>query len=987
MRSSATWQWRRLQKVGVGNDRCPMLSTMWPLAGPLCRDIWRSFPFAQCWPTGVLTNWDVTRTSIRAGPRTWCQTGHRPWSAQPDWRQCACVRWSFATQYAACAHLAADLCPKRHICMGSLAARSASLTTSSVQGLRREVSSLCSPCPHHVPVRNALKTLEAGLSKCGSRGTLRSGAKSVMRTASLARVGLLPTGVVPLPTVSPSGASQTRCCSTVCHFDPVQPSHLICQRVDVIRKGATSVPNSCFPLVQLNACASCVPHQCFCQKVERRPHPVRFAQEVDVVSERVQGTLRLPLTLTLLRARPEYQLKNSPFYESNHCPPMSCVIEPIVRRGLEIHSITNGIRAFASSICRSLFNIAIVTRRRRLQSRQRPRPWRADLHPWSLRANARHNRCQRGQESVLEWRTFLLELLHKLLWQRPCDKSAKRAPCCNVPDSSIFPRPRCRSAEHHLDNVGFIQQHFQKIVSALPWTWRLSTRGCVETLHEGISVVHQGWLWHESADVLWQLQLKLLKSLFLQVVERFIVTGSESRSSETLTGSRDFTKLRFLACCFVPVPNVPNASRCRSVPRKRCNCFVNEWLSRASAEQIEGSAQIFQVSWVPIWPKGPMRNRSDHITRSKGGALTRWPRDSPSKSSTTVVRAQHSTFCEQQQKGTDIALNCCGWYKHAIRLRESQSQGSRWQEERLWWLYGTQCRTWWGLGESTPARICQSRSIDKGSRGPSRMDISAAECERLLTSVAITDPRVAALRTSYVHVTLQVCQQGFARSPLHKFALQGPACLTSLPRAAGRSSMTWIFELCALKDSPRCRAARNASEEGCVRRAARHLRKTLEARRDAANSEDELMGERSWKLFCWLLFLLLHRPESKFSAEWESGASTSIRWLTSLHPRLRDVLETPRPDASLCEGGLSWAPSHLLSMRTLGTFSSSDALVKNSEPALSSLAARGTNPPRDTPSTWLLEVLVKCLQEAILPAATVAGVGVCHCHVHNLHGC
>ena len=40
-------------------------------------------------------------------------------------------------------------------------------------------------------------------------------------------------------------------------------------------------------------------------------------------------------------------------------------------------------------------------------------------------------------------------------------------------------------------------------------------------------------------------------------------------------------------------------------------------------------------------------------------------------------------------------------------------------------------------------------------------------------------------------------------------------------------------------------------------------RKALEARRDAANSGNELMEERSWKLFCVLPFLLLYRPEDK----------------------------------------------------------------------------------------------------------------------------
>ena len=69
----------------------------------------------------------------------------------------------------------------------------------------------------------------------------------------------------------------------------------------------------------------------------------------------------------------------------------------------------------------------------------------------------------------------------------------------------------------------------------------------------------------------------------LQFVDRFIATRSEFRSSVALTGSRDFTKLRFLA----------KASRCRSGLWNRCNCFVNECVPRASAEQIEGPAKFF----------------------------------------------------------------------------------------------------------------------------------------------------------------------------------------------------------------------------------------------------------------------------------------------------------------------------------------------------------------------------------------------------------
>ena len=40
-------------------------------------------------------------------------------------------------------------------------------------------------------------------------------------------------------------------------------------------------------------------------------------------------------------------------------------------------------------------------------------------------------------------------------------------------------------------------------------------------------------------------------------------------------------------------------------------------------------------------------------------------------------------------------------------------------------------------------------------------------------------------------------------------------------------------------------------------------RKALQARRDVVNAGDELMEERSWKMFCLLPFLLLHRPVNK----------------------------------------------------------------------------------------------------------------------------
>ena len=80
-------------------------------------------------------------------------------------------------------------------------------------------------------------------------------------------------------------AAAQRC---VQHFDPVQPPHLGSLCVDNIRKGAKSVPDSCLPLVQLDACVPCVPHQWFCQNVEQKPHTVRFAREVDVVPERAQ---------------------------------------------------------------------------------------------------------------------------------------------------------------------------------------------------------------------------------------------------------------------------------------------------------------------------------------------------------------------------------------------------------------------------------------------------------------------------------------------------------------------------------------------------------------------------------------------------------------------------------------------------------------------------------------------------------------------------
>ena len=50
----------------------------------------------------------------------------------------------------------------------------------------------------------------------------------------------------------------------------------------------------------------------------------------------------------------------------------------------------------------------------------------------------------------------------------------------------------------------------------------------------------------------------------------------------------------------------------------------------------------------------------------------------------------------------------------------------------------------------------------------------------------------------------------------------------------------------------------------CVRgRFRQACRKALQARHDAVNADDELMEERSWKMFCLLPFLLLHRPENK----------------------------------------------------------------------------------------------------------------------------
>ena len=69
-----------------------------------------------------------------------------------------------------------------------------------------------------------------------------------------------------------------------------------------------------------------------------------------------------------------------------------------------------------------------------------------------------------------------------------------------------------------------------------------------------------------------------------------------------------------------------------------------------------------------------------------------------------------------------------------------------------------------------------------------------------------------------------------------------------------------------------------------------------------------------------------------------------IRWLTSHHPRIGD-LGTPRPDASLCEGELSWAPSKTLCCRCehSGRSSSSDSLVETlNRPCLPSLPEERT---------------------------------------------
>ena len=66
--------------------------------------------------------------------------------------------------------------------------------------------------------------------------------------------------------------------------------------------------------------------------------------------------------------------------------------------------------------------------------------------------------------------------------------------------------------------------------------------------------------------------------------------------------------------------------------------------------------------------------------------------------------------------------------------------------------------------------------------------------------------------------------------------------------------------------------AHNTSEEGFARRAARHLKQDVMQ----PTRGDELMADQSWKLFCLLLFLLLHRPVSKFSVTVEEFSDASI---------------------------------------------------------------------------------------------------------------
>ena len=135
--------------------------------------------------------------------------------------------------------------------------------------------------------------------------------------------------------------------------------------------------------------------------------------------------------------------------------------------------------------------------------------------------------------------------------------------------------------------------------------------------------------------------------------------------------------------------------------------------------------------------------------------------------------------------------------------------------------------------------------------------------ERLLTSAAMADPRVGALRTSYVRVALQACRQGCRTQSIMQ---------ESVPRTSRTHRMLDEFaESCWAVfhdvDLPVLFRERFTTLQSCPQsvrgRFLQACRKALQARRDAVNAGDELMEERSWKMFCLLPCLLLHRRVNK----------------------------------------------------------------------------------------------------------------------------
>ena len=199
--------------------------------------------------------------------------------------------------------------------------------------------------------------------------------------------------------------------------------------------------------------------------------------------------------------------------------------------------------------------------------------------------------------------------------------------------------------------------------------------------------------------------------------------------------------------------------------------------------------------------------------------------------------------------------------------------------------------------------------------------------------------------------------------------------------SAGWQTCTNVCPLLLLPTKVKCRARTTAHKSGCW------ARTTVVV---------ELLG--SLRL-CFEPFSQIGNHASSLTrchrAEWESGASTSS-WtsVTDISPPSSSRRPWDTKTRRLLVRG--WAllgsiTDSLLSMRAFGTFSSSDSLVKTvNRPCLPSATPslpERMNPPRSPSLTWLLEVIFKCLHEAILRAAAVAGVGVGHCHVHNVHGC